>query len=75
MRQDFDAIPDPDDRQDGPDRTLIRVYHDIGLATVADALNLLGAEFEPELNESLERGEYYLSPADRTLSRMKMSAY
>lgn len=74
MRQDFDAIPDPGDRQDGPGRTLIRVYHDIGLAAVADALNLLAAEFEPDLNESLERGEYYLSPANPTHSRMKISA-
>jgi hypothetical protein len=42
---------------------LTRIYHDIGLAAVADALDLLTVEFDPELNNSLERGGFYLVPA------------
>ena len=70
MRDDFDAIPEPGDRRSGPGTVLTRVYHDIGLAAVADALNLLAADFEPDLNQSLERGEYYLAPADPALSQV-----
>ncbi len=53
---------------------LARIYHDIGLAAVADALNLLAADFDPDLNESLRRGEYYLLPADRALARVGVAA-
>jgi len=66
MRDDFDAIPDADDRRTGAGTTLSRIYHDIGLAAVAEALDLLKADFGPELNTSLERGEFYLLPAARS---------
>ena len=63
MRDDFDAIPDPGDRRGAPGATMLtRIYHDIGLAAVADALNLLTFDFDPDLKESLERGEFYLLP-------------
>ena len=39
---------------------LTRIYHDIGLAAVAEALRLPPDGFEPEMIESLERGELYL---------------
>jgi len=74
MRDDFDAIPDPGERRDGPGIMLARIYHDIGLAAVADALNVLASGFDPDLNESLERGQYYLVPADRALARAGMAA-
>ncbi len=69
MRDDFDAIPDPGERRNDPRTMLARIYHDIGLAAVADALNVLAAGFDPDLNESLERGQYYLFPPDRALAR------
>jgi hypothetical protein len=62
MRDDFDAIPDPGGGRRAPGTMLTRIYHDIGLAAVADALNLLTVEFDPDLNDSLERGEFYLVP-------------
>ncbi len=74
MRDDFDAIPESSERRDGPGTVLARIYHDIGLAAVADALNLLAADFDPDLNESLRRGEYYLLPADRALARVRVAA-
>jgi hypothetical protein len=64
MRDDFDAIPDPVGRHDGPGTMLTRIYHDVGLAAVAEALNLLTVDFDPDLKESLERGEFYLFPGD-----------
>jgi hypothetical protein len=64
MREDFYAIPDVDAGRTGQGTTLTRIYHDIGLAAVADALDLLNVEFDPEMNESLERGEFYLVPAE-----------
>ena len=48
---------------------LTRIYHDIGLAAVADALDLLTVEFDPDMNRSLERGEFYLLPVDLSLAR------
>jgi hypothetical protein len=60
MRDDFDAIPEATGRSGS---VLTRIYHDIGLAAVADALNLLRAEFDPDMSQSLERGEFYLLPA------------
>ena len=64
MREDLYAIPDVDAGRRSQGTMLARIYHDIGLAAVADALHLLNVEFDPELNESLERGESYLLPAD-----------
>ena len=63
MRSDFDAIPDADEGRAGGETALSRIYHDIGLAAVAEALDLLNAEFDPDLNSSLERGEFYLLPS------------
>jgi len=62
MRNDhFGVIPDA-----GAERSagsvLARIYHDIGLAAVAEALRLPANSFEPEMIESLERGELYLLP-------------
>jgi hypothetical protein len=59
MRNDFHVIPDADDKRRAGS-VLARVYHDIGLAAVAQALRLPPAGFEPEMVESLERGEFYL---------------
>ena len=67
MRDDFDAIPaEPGGRRGGS--VLMRIYHDIGLAAVAEALNLPAADFDPQLRESLERGEFYLLPSDAALA-------
>jgi len=71
MRDDFDAIPQ---RPVQSGSVLARIYHDIGLAAVADALNLEAAEFEADLKESLERGEFYLLPSDSKLARTGMVA-
>ncbi len=62
MRHDFDAIPEAADERDTVGSMLTRVYHDIGLAAVADALGLMTTEFDPDLTQSIERGEYYLIP-------------
>jgi hypothetical protein len=74
MRDDFDAIPDPDGPRGAAGTMLTRIYHDIGLAAVADALNLLTVEFDPELKDSLERGEFYLLPADPAIAPARMTA-
>ena len=74
MRDDFDAIPEADGKRDSAGGMLARIYHDIGLAAVADALNLLAAEFDPDLNRSLERGEFYLLPIDLSQTRSGMAA-
>ncbi|MBV9288573.1 MAG: hypothetical protein JO288_12260 [Hyphomicrobiales bacterium] len=63
MRDDFDAIPDADDGRAEAGMALSRIYHDIGLAAVAEALDLLTVDFDPELNTSLARGEFYLLPS------------
>ena len=60
MRDDFDAIPEAVGRSGS---VLTRIYHDIGLAAVADALDLLSVDFDADMNRSLERGEFYLMPA------------
>jgi hypothetical protein len=57
-------IPDAGHRRSAGS-VLARIYHDIGLAAVADALRLPADGFEPEMVESLERGEVYLIPAAR----------
>lgn len=64
MRDDFDAIPDPGNGRGNTGTMLTRIYHDIGLAAVADALDLLTVEFDPDLTDSLERGEFYIVPAN-----------
>ncbi len=73
MRDDFDAIPDPDGRRGAAGTMLTRMYHDIGLAAVADALDLLTVDFDPELKDSLARGEFYLLPADPASVRLEMT--
>jgi hypothetical protein len=73
MRDDFDAIPEADGQRHGAGSMLARIYHDIGLAAVAEALNLLRTEFEPDLSHSIERGEFYLLP-DRARARPEMVA-
>ncbi len=73
MRDDFDVIPDvADERSAGS--VLTRIYHDIGLAAVAEALRLPPADFDPEMIQSLERGEYYLLPTGRELARAEPAA-
>ena len=60
MRDDhFQSIPDAGDQR-RPSSVLTRIYRDIGLAAVADALRLPTDGFEPDMIESLERGEFYL---------------
>ena len=63
MRDDFEAIADADDGRADAGMALSRIYHDIGLAAVAEALDLLTVDFDPELNTSLERGEFFLLPS------------
>jgi hypothetical protein len=68
MRNDFHIIPDAaDERRAGS--VLARIYHEIGLAAVAEALRLPSSDFEPEMIESLERGEFYLLRPRRQLAR------
>ena len=57
----FQFIPDAGDERRASS-VLTRIYRDIGLAAVADALSLPTEGFEPEMIESLERGEFYLLP-------------
>ena len=65
MEHDFDAIPEAaTPRQAGS--MLIRMYHDIGLAAIADALGLMNADFDGDLEESIERGQFYLLPTRST---------
>ncbi|HEY1886765.1 MAG TPA: hypothetical protein VGG86_12045 [Roseiarcus sp.] len=48
---------------------LTRIYRDIGLAAVAEALRLPTEGFEPDMIESLERGEFYLLPPAGALAQ------
>lgn len=57
MWHDFDAIPEAAGRRDGVGSMLSRIYHEIGLAAVANALNLTTADFDSDLARSIERGE------------------
>jgi hypothetical protein len=67
MRDDrFQFIPDADDGRRAS--VLTRIYRDIGLAAVAEALRLPTEGLEPEMIESLERGEFYLLPPTRALA-------
>jgi hypothetical protein len=68
MRNDFHFIPDADDERRAGS-VLARMYHDIGLAAVAEALRLPWANFGPEMIESLERGESYLLRPRRELAQ------
>ena len=68
MRDDrFQFIPDADDGRRASS-VLTRIYRDIGLAAVAEALRLPTEGFEPEMIESLERGEFYLLLPARALA-------
>ena len=62
MRHDFDAIPDPEGQRGAIGSMLAQIYHDIGLAAVADTLDLDAADFDQELAQSIERGQFYLIP-------------
>ena len=67
MRDDrFQFIPDAGDHRRASS-VLTRIYRDIGLAAVAEALRLPTDGFDPEMIESLERGEFYLLPPTRAL--------
>jgi hypothetical protein len=67
MRDDrFQFIPDAGDQRRASS-VLTRIYRDIGLAAVAEALRLSTEGFEPDMIESLERGEFYLLPRARAL--------
>jgi hypothetical protein len=69
MRDDcFEVIPDADGERSAGS-VLTRIYRDIGLAAVAEALRLPPDGFEPEIIESLERGELYLIPAAGALAQ------
>jgi hypothetical protein len=68
MREDFHIIPDADDQRTAGS-VLTRIYHDIGLAAVAQALRLPSAAFDSEMIESLERGALYLLRPRRELAR------
>ena len=73
MRHDFEAIPEATGQRDGGSM-LTRMYHDIGLAAVAEALGLAKAEFESDLAESIERGEYFLIPSAQPASPVELAA-
>ena len=65
MREDrFEFIPDASDKRRASS-VLTRIYRDIGLAAVAEALRLPTDGFEPEMIKSIERGEFYLLPPVR----------
>jgi len=68
MRNDYHIIPDTDDKR-RVGSVLARIYHDIGLAAVAQALRLPPSGFEPEMAASLERGGFYLLGPRRELAR------
>ncbi len=73
MRHDFDAIPEAANQRDGVGSMLTHIYHDIGLAAVAEALGLMTAEFDADLAQSIERGGYYLIPSVPS-ARIEMAA-
>jgi hypothetical protein len=69
MRDDFfHVIPDAGEERSASS-VLSRIYHDIGLAAVAEALRLPTDGLEPEMIESLERGELYLLPPAGALAQ------
>ena len=68
MREDrFQFIPDAGEKRRASS-VLTRIYRDIGLAAVAEALRLPAEGFEPDMIKSLERGEFYLLPPTRALA-------
>jgi hypothetical protein len=74
MRDDyFQVIPDASDQRSAGS-VLARIYRDIGLAAVAEALRVPTEGFEPEMIESLERGEFYLLPPARALAQAATDA-
>lgn len=68
MRHDFSSIPDAVEVPAGRSRLLSRLYRDIGLAAVAAELDLTSAQFEPELQNAIERGARYLAPIPLALA-------
>jgi hypothetical protein len=74
MRDDFFHIIPDAGAERGAGSALTRIYRDIGLAAVAGALRLPAEGFEPEMVESLERGEFYLSPDDHALAPARADA-
>jgi hypothetical protein len=74
MRHDFDAIPEAEGQSGRAGSMLTRIYHDIGLAAVADALDLMTGEFEADLAQSIERGVYFLLPAAVRNRRIDLAA-
>ncbi len=68
MLLDLDAIPEAADRH-AAGSLLTRMYHDIGIAAVADALGLMAAEFDEELAHAIERGDFYLAPSAALMTR------
>ena len=73
MFDDFDGIPEAGDERCAGS-VLTRIYHDIGLAAVAEALRLSSDEFDPEMIQSLQRGEFYLLPSGQELAQVGMDA-
>jgi hypothetical protein len=74
MRDDcFHVIPDASDERSAGS-VLARIYRDIGLAAIAEALRLPMDGFEPEMIESLERGEFYLLPPADALAQVGTDA-
>ena len=68
MRNDFSSIPDAIEAPAGRSRLLSRLYRDIGLAAVAAELDLSSAQFESQLQSSIERGARYLAPIPLALA-------
>ena len=69
----FQFIPDAGDNRQALS-VLTRIYRDIGLAAVAEALRLPTDGFEPDMIESLERGEFYLLPPGGGLAQTRAGA-
>jgi hypothetical protein len=73
MPKDFDRIPDAGEERSAGS-VLTRIYHDIGLAAVAEALRLPAADFDEDMARSLTRGEFYLAPIDAELAHAPTGA-
>ena len=69
----FQFIPEAGDERRALS-ALTRIYRDIGLAAVAEALRLPTDGFEPDMIESLERGEFYLLPPAGALAQVGTDA-
>jgi hypothetical protein len=68
MRHDLASIPDALESRAGRSRLLSRLYRDIGMAAVADELELPAQEFELEVGEAIERGSRYLAPKRQVIA-------